>query len=82
MKSVTAREANQKFSELLMRVEDGEEIVITKRGEPVAVLSPYRRPAMTPERRAAIDRALEMMKKGLPWGSEFRTFTRDEMHER
>ena len=82
MKSVSAREANQHFSELLMRVEDGEEILITKRGQPVAVLSPYRRPKMTPEREAAIKHAIEVMERGLSWGSEFRTFTRDEMHER
>jgi prevent-host-death family protein len=83
MRSVTAREANQGFSELLSQVEKGEEIVITKRGQPVAVLSRYRPPEMTPERQAAIERAIAVMKKGLPWeGKEFRTYTRDEMHER
>ena len=82
MRTVTAREANQGFSELLSNVEDGEEIVITKHGRPVAVLSPYQAPAMTPERKAAIERARRIMKKGLPWGVSFRTFSRDEMHER
>ena len=54
MKAVSARYANQRLSELLARVESGEEIVITKRGHPVAVLRPYRVPTMTSERRAAI----------------------------
>jgi prevent-host-death family protein len=82
MKTMTAREANHGFSDLLARVERGEEVVITKRGTPVAVLSPYRRPAMTPERQAAIARAIELMAKGLPWGDAEPPFTRDEMHER
>jgi prevent-host-death family protein len=80
MRSVTAREANQGFSELLSKVEEGEEVVITKRGRPVAVMSPYRRPEITPERRRAIEKVIELTKKGLPFGG--RRFTRDEMHER
>ena len=82
MKTVSAREANQGFSELLAQVERGQEVLITKRGTPVAVLSPYRPPAMTPERRAAIARAIELMEKGLAWGDAGPPFTRDEMHER
>jgi len=82
MKTISARDANHGFSELLAQVERGEEVVITKRGTPVAVLSPYRRPAMTPEREAAIARAIELMEKGLRWGDAGPPFTRDEMHER
>ncbi len=82
MKVITAREANHGFSDLLARVERGEEILITKRGNPVAVISPYRAPAMTPERKAAIARVVELMAKGLDWGEEGPPFTRDEMHER
>jgi prevent-host-death family protein len=81
MRTVSSREANQGFSSLLSKVEAGEEVVITKHGRPVAMLTPYRPPAVTPEREAAIARALKMMKKGLPWGSAFRRFSRDEMHE-
>jgi prevent-host-death family protein len=82
MKTVSARQANHEFSELLSRVERGEEILITKRNKPVAVLSPYRPPRMTAERKKAIDHALRIMEKGLPWGNALRAFTRDEMHER
>jgi len=42
MKTVSAREANHEFSDLLSRVERDEEILITKRGKPVAMLVPYR----------------------------------------
>jgi prevent-host-death family protein len=82
MRTVTARQANQEFSELLSRVERGEEILITKRSKPVAVLSPYRPPLMTPERERAIAHAIEVMERGLPWGRSLRRFSRDEMHER
>jgi prevent-host-death family protein len=81
MKTVSARQANHDFSELLSRVERGEEILITKRGKPVALLSPYRPPRPISERQAAIKHAIEVMAQGLPWGVAVRTFTRDEMHE-
>jgi prevent-host-death family protein len=57
MKTVSARQASDHFSELLSRVERGEEILITKRSKPVALLSPYRPPRLTPQRRADIDHA-------------------------
>ena len=82
MKTVSARQANHDFSELLSRVERGEEILITKRSKPVALLSPYRLPRLTPERQAAIDHAIQVMAHVLTWGPAERAFTRDEMHER
>jgi len=82
MRAVTAREANQTFSEILSDVENGEEVLITKHGRPVAVLSRYETPELTQEREAAIARALALMEKGLPWGGQARPATRDEMHER
>jgi len=48
----------------------------------VALLSPYHAPQLTPERQAAIDHAIEVMAQGLPWGTDVRAYTRDEMHER
>jgi prevent-host-death family protein len=82
MKTVSARQANHEFSDLLSRVERGEEILITKRSQPVAILSPYRPPLMTAERKNAILHAIDVMAKGLPWGSTLQSFKRDEMHER
>jgi prevent-host-death family protein len=82
MKTVTARQANHQFSDLLSRAERGEEIVITKRSKPVAILAPYRPPAMTPERKKAIKHAIDVMKEGLAWGDELPRFGRNEMHER
>ena len=82
MRTVSARKANHEFSELLSRVERGEEVLITKRGKPVALLCPYRPPLLTPERQRALDHAIEVMTQGLPWGGTLRAFTRDDMHER
>ena len=42
MRHVTAREANQRFARLLSSVEGGEQVVITKRGRPVAVVTSRR----------------------------------------
>jgi prevent-host-death family protein len=80
MRSVSAREANQQFARILGEAEGGEEIVITRRGQPVAVLSPYRAPVLTPEQEAAIEHVVELMRRGIGIGA--RRFTRDEMHER
>ena len=54
MRRVTAREANQQFSALLALASRGEEIVITRHGEPVATLAPYRHRG-SDERSAAIE---------------------------
>jgi prevent-host-death family protein len=80
MRTVSAREPNQQFSRLLGAVAEGEEIVITRRGQPVATLMPYRGRPMTPERKAAIERLLEQARKGFRMGGIHAT--RDEMHER
>ena len=77
MRSVSAREANQQFARILGEAAGGEEIVITRRGKPVAVLAPYRRAPLTPQQEAAIEEAVQMMKRGLVHGG--RRFTRDEM---
>jgi prevent-host-death family protein len=82
MKTVSARQANHEFSALLSRAERGEDILITKHNKPVAVLSPYRAPALTAERKKAIRHAIKVMQKGLEWGEVLPRFTRDEMHDR
>ena len=69
MKTVSVRQANHDFLALLSRVERGEEILITKRNKPVAVLSPYRQPLMAAEREKAIQHAIDVMAKGLSWAA-------------
>ncbi len=79
MRTVSAREANQRFSRLLGEVAGGEKIVITRRGQPVATLAPYRGP-VTPARKAALERLMALGRKGFHLGGI--RATRDEMHER
>lgn len=81
MKHVSARDANQRFAEMLATVEAGERVVITKRGRPVALISPFGA-EVTPEQQVAIDRMIASMDEPVTLKGDFRTFTRDEMHER
>jgi prevent-host-death family protein len=57
----------------------GEEIVITRRGKPAAVLAPYRPQALTSEQKAAVARIREMMQRAIGRGA--RRFARDEIYE-
>lgn len=79
MRSITAREANQAFARILKKAEAGQSLVITRCGRPVAVLSPYS-PPHRPDREAAIERIVALMREGLALGG--RHFSRDGMHER
>jgi prevent-host-death family protein len=81
MRQVTAREANQHFAKVLSAVEGGEQVLISKRGKPVAVMSPYK-PALDAEHQAAVERMIASMDEPVELRVPFRTFTRDEMHER
>jgi prevent-host-death family protein len=45
---VGLREANQRFSTIIKAVRDGEEVLLTERGKPLARLVPVRRPADRP----------------------------------
>ena len=81
MKHVTAREANQHFAKILSAVEAGEQVVISKRSKPVAVMSPYK-PAQDAERQAAVAEFLAILNQPLIPAKDFCTYSRDEMHER
>ena len=59
--SVSVAEAKSRLSELLTRVESGEEVVITRRGRPIARLCPEQRP------RKALDlQAIDRVRESLP----------------
>ncbi len=81
MKTISARDANHRFSKVLDSAERGESVVITRHGRPVALLSPHRTTATKSARGAALKRMASGMKQGLPW-PERGPFGRDDMHER
>ena len=65
--TVGAYEAKTHLSELLEKVEAGEEITITKHGAPVAKLVPVKKGASLEERAAAIKR-IQTLANGLSLG--------------
>jgi prevent-host-death family protein len=80
-KTVTLRDANQNFAKYVRKVQAGEEFVITRRGEPVARLSPVSgKRVLTPEQQVARRRTLARMKKG--WNLGDWKIPRDEIYER
>ena len=64
---VGAYEAKTKFSELLQRAANGEEITITRHGTPVAKLVPVK-PVSTPETRLKAIERMEELSKTLSLG--------------
>lgn len=77
---VTAREANQHFSEILGRATDGEAVIITRRGEPVAQLIPYASKLLDETRAGAWDRLLAQLESGISLGGG--KFDREALYDR
>ncbi len=78
---ISLREANQHLSRYIKTVEQGEELVITRRGKPVARLVPVSAERqLSPEQQAALERTRERMRRGYDLGG--RMPPRDELHER
>ena len=81
-RSVSAREANQQFSRILRDVEAGIEILVTRRGQPVARIVPVKPSGerrLTPEQEAAHARTMERLRKG--WNLGGGKFNRDELYD-
>ena len=81
-RSVSARGANQQFSRLLRDVEAGAEILVTRRGQPVARIvpaQPVRERRLTPEQEAAHARSMERLRKG--WDLGGGRFSRDGLYD-
>ena len=75
------REANQHFVQYIHEVEKGEEIIITRRGEPIARLLPMaHKNNLTKEQKAAWKRLLTRAKKG--YNLHGLRINRDEIHDR
>ena len=59
-KTITLREANQAFSRCIREVEAGEEVTITRRGQPVARIVPVRhKRVLTREQRRVTPQGVE-----------------------
>ncbi len=79
--NINLREANQQLARYIRAVEAGDEVVITRRGRPVARLIPFAtEPALNAEQGAALERTLKCMEHGYPLGRQ--KPRREELHER
>jgi prevent-host-death family protein len=79
-KTITLREANQAFSRCIREVQAGEEFVITRKGQPVARLTPIGgRRVLTAEQEEALAEALKIMGEG--WEVGARRLNRDELYD-
>jgi len=80
-RQVPIREVNQHLSRYIEIAEKGEEIIITRRGKPVARLSAVEHGrGLSEEQQKALTRSLSRMRKGYDLGGH--SVDRDELHER
>jgi prevent-host-death family protein len=81
MRHVSLREANQHLSRYVQAAEQGEEIIITRRGQPVVKITAIgNKRVLSEEQQAALDRLRKRMQEGHSLGGE--RFDRDAAHER
>jgi prevent-host-death family protein len=78
---VSIRDANQNLSRYLERVEQGAEIVITRRGKPIARVLPIENQSdLSDAKRAARERLRERMDRGYALGGV--RVDRETLHDR
>jgi prevent-host-death family protein len=75
-KTISAAEANRRFSEILRGTRDGQTYVVTSHGKPVARIAPAGE-VQDAARRAALLRRL----KNQPASRKTRRWKRDELYE-
>lgn len=82
-KTISLRDANQKFAQIVREVEEGREtIIVTRRGEPVVKISPARegKRKLTPAQQRALDDMFKEVHKN-KWSSGGWKFNRDEIYD-
>jgi len=80
MRHISLREANQNLSKHIADVEEGEHLIVERRGVPVAEIIPFRKRLSAEEREAKWQAMLAVLDKGITMGGV--APTQDEMHER
>jgi prevent-host-death family protein len=77
MKTISAAEANRRFSRILREVREGETVVVTSRGEPVARIVPVGNEV--PDRSEALQRLFARLDAQPAFGLP--RIRRDELHD-
>ncbi len=83
-KTISLRDANQKFARIVREVEERREpVIVTRRGEPVVRIVPARegRGKLTPEQQRVLDAMFELAHAKKLY-SQRRKLSRDQFHER
>lgn len=81
-KTITAREANQRFARVLREAEEGRAFVVTRHGRPVARITPVEQPGkrvLPPEKQRVLDRMIKRMRRG--WKLNIGKFDRDSIYD-
>ena len=81
MKIVTAAEANRQFSSVLRTVAQGQSVLVTSRGKPVATIAPAHLDATLAARELAKQNLLAHLRQVRPTGVP-RDWTRDDLYNR
>lgn len=82
-KTISLRDANQKFAQIVREVEEGREtVIVTRRGEPVVKITPARegKRKLTPTQQRALDDMFKEVHKN-KWSSGGWKFNRDEIYD-
>lgn len=75
------REINHKFAQYIHSVEKGNQVIITRRGKPIAMITPLNNVVqLTRQQQKARKNLFSTMEKGFPLKGK--VFNRDSLHER
>jgi prevent-host-death family protein len=81
--TISARDANHRFAQVLAEVEAGKEFIVTRRGIPVARIVPERLPdgrrRLTPEQKQALADSIARLRQG--WPLDIKRFDRNELYD-
>jgi prevent-host-death family protein len=81
LKQISLREANQHLSRYVEMVEEGNEVIITRRGQPIVQLTRVaKKRQLTPVQQRVFKRLMARMCKGYNVGGK--KFDREAAHER
>jgi prevent-host-death family protein len=78
---VSLRDINHHLAQYIHSVEQGNEVIITRRGKPIAMMSPLKKVLqLTRQQQKSRKNLYSIMKNGLSLKGEI--FSRDILHER
>jgi prevent-host-death family protein len=78
---VSLRDFNHHLAQYIHSVEQGNEVIVTRRGKPIVAMTPLKKVVqLTRQQQQARKNLSSIMKEGLSLKGE--TFSRDSLHER